>query len=411
MNKNLRINGERLLARLAEMAQIGATDKGGVCRVALSDEDKVGRDLFIEWCRAAGCKITVDQIGNIFARRKGSDDDLPVILAGSHLDSQPTGGKFDGAYGVLAALEVVETLNDHNFTTTHPLEIVSWTNEEGARFSPGLTGSGIFTGVVNLEEAFACTDKNGTTLGDELQRIGYAGDAVPGKKSIKAALEIHIEQGPILEAEGFPIGVVQSIQGMRWYDLVIEGQEAHAGTTPMENRKDPAAAAVRIIDQIYRLNEQYAPDGRATFGDIEVEPGSRNTVPGKMIVTLDFRHPKAEVLEAVDYKIRSILDAECKKLGTTGRVEEIWYMPPVSFAAECIAAVQDAADLLGHQTLNMVSGAGHDAMYLAGIAPTGMIFIPCENGLSHNELENAQPEDLIAGGDVLLHAILELANS
>ncbi|MGW8144404.1 MAG: allantoate amidohydrolase, partial [Anaerolineales bacterium] len=403
MDQNLFINGDRLLDRLAEMAQIGATAKGGVCRVALSDEDKAGRDLFIKWCQSAGCSIKIDQVGNIFARRKGVDEDLPVVLAGSHLDSQPTGGKFDGAYGVLAALEVVETLNDNNLATTHPVEIVSWTNEEGARFAPGLTGSGVYAGVFDLQEAYAGKDKNGLTLGEELQRIGYVGKTTPGGRSIKAAFEIHIEQGPILEAKGIPIGVVQGIQGMRWYDLVIEGQEAHAGTTPMERRKDPAAAAVKILEKIYRLNERYSPEGRATFGDIKVEPGSRNTVPGKITVTLDYRHPKVQVLDAVDQEVRSIVDAECRKTSTQGRVDEIWYMPPVNFAEDCISAVQNAADKLGYQTMDMISGAGHDAMYLAGIAPTGMIFIPCENGLSHNERENAQPGDLIAGGNVLLH--------
>jgi N-carbamoyl-L-amino-acid hydrolase len=410
MNQNLRINGERLLSRLAEMAQIGVTEKGGVCRVALSDEDKVGRDLFIEWCQAANCNIAVDQIGNIFARRNGSNEDFPMILTGSHLDSQPTGGKFDGVYGVLAALEVLETLNDHDITTTHPVDIVSWTNEEGARFAPGLTGSGVYTGVFDLEEAYACVDKDGFTLGEELQRIGYAGKATPGSRSIKAALEIHIEQGPILEEEGIPIGVVRGVQGMYWYDLVFEGQEAHAGTTPMERRKDPVAAAVSVIEKIYQLNENYAPEGRATFGDFIIEPGSRNTVPGKLTVTLDYRHPEEAVLRTVDRNIRSIVNAESETRRIKGWVDEIWYMPPVIFSPECIAAVQHAADHLGYLSREMVSGAGHDAMYLAQVAPTGMIFIPCDNGLSHNELENAQPEDLIAGGNVLLHAILELAN-
>jgi N-carbamoyl-L-amino-acid hydrolase len=304
MNKDLQINGNRLLKRITDMAQIGATKKGGVCRVALSDEDKVGRDLFIDWCRAADCEITVDQIGNIFARRGGSNSDLPVVLAGSHLDSQPTGGKFDGAYGVLAALEVVDTLNDLDLTTTHPVEIVSWTNEEGARFAPGLTGSGVYAGVFDLEETYASTDKNGLTLGEELQRIGYAGESSPGGRSIKAALEIHIVQGPILEAEGIQIGVVTGVQGMRWYDLVFEGQEAHAGTTPMERRKDPVAAAINVLEKIYRLNENYAPEGRTTFGDFTVKPGSRNTVPGQLTATLDYRHPDERVLSNVDQEIR-----------------------------------------------------------------------------------------------------------
>jgi N-carbamoyl-L-amino-acid hydrolase len=331
-------------------------------------------------------------------------------MAGSHLDSQPTGGKYDGVYGVLAALEAIETLNDEGISTSHPVEIVSWTNEEGARYAPGLTGSGVYTGVFDLEDRLSRVDKNGLTLGEELQRIGYAGKAPAGGRPVKAAFEIHIEQGPILEAEGVTIGVVSGVQGMRWYDLIFEGQAAHAGTTPMEHRRDPVAGAIRVLHRIYELNEKHAPEGRATFGDFKVEPGSRATVPGWLMVTLDYRHPEAAVLEAVDREIRSIMESECRAAGIEGRVEEIWHMPPVTFAPECISAVQRAADHLGYPSMEMISGAGHDAMYLAQIVPTGMIFVPCENGLSHNELENAQPEDLIAGGDVLLHAILELTD-
>lgn len=410
MNQELQINSERLLMRLEMMAQIGATPKGGVCRVALTDEDKAGRDLFIKWCQEAGCTVTVDQIGNIFARKAGSSDKMSAILAGSHLDSQPTGGKYDGAYGVLAALEVIETLNDKGVATTHPLEIVSWTNEEGARFAPGLTGSGVYTGEFKLENALSRADKNGLIFGEELQRIGYSGKSKVGGRPVKAALEIHIEQGPILEAEGITIGVVWGIQGMRWYDLIFEGQEAHAGTTPMDRRRDPVLCAIRVLHKIYQLNEKHSPQGRATFGDFKVEPGSRNTVPGRLKVTLDYRHPETSVLEAVDRELRSILESECRSAGIEGEVEEIWYMPPVSFAPECIAAVQRAAEKFGYSSMEIISGAGHDAMYLAQVVPTGMIFIPCENGLSHNELENAQPEDLIAGANVLLHSFLEIAN-
>jgi N-carbamoyl-L-amino-acid hydrolase len=406
----MRINEHRLLSRLQEMAQIGATPKGGVCRVALTGEDKAGRDLFIKWCLAASCQVTVDKIGNIFAKRAGSDDDLPPVLTGSHLDSQPTGGKYDGVYGVLAALEVVETFNDVGLTTQHPVEIVSWTNEEGARFAPGLTGSGVFTGAFDLDYALSRRDKDGHSIAEELQRIGYAGEALVGSRAIKAALEIHIEQGPILEAEGVTIGVVGGIQGMRWYDLIFVGQEAHAGTTPMDRRRDPVYGAIRVLKRIYDLNKKHAPDGRATFGDLKVEPGSRNTVPGRLTVSLDYRHPEAAVLDAVDRQLRLIMEAECQAAGIEGQVVELWHMPPVQFAPECISAVLRAAVQLGYTSREMISGAGHDAMYLARITPTGMIFVPCENGLSHNELENARPEDLVAGGNVLLHALLELAN-
>ncbi len=243
-----------------------------------------------------------------------------------------------------------------------------------------------------------------------MQRIGYAGEAPIGSREIKTALEIHIEQGPILEVEGVTIGVVRGVQGMRWYDLIFEGQETHAGTTPMERRRDPVMGAIRVIKKIYELNEEHSPEGRATFGDFKVEPGSRNTVPGRLTVTLDFRHPEIAILDRVDQELRLIMEAECRAAGIEGRVEEVWYMPPIKFAPECISAVQKAADQLGYRSMAMISGAGHDAMYLAQITPTGMIFVPCEKGLSHNELENAQPEDLVAGGNVLLHAVLALAN-
>lgn len=379
--------------------------------MALSDEDKAGRDLFVQWCQAAGCAVDVDQVGNIFGRRPGQRGDLPPILTGSHLDSQPTGGKYDGVYGVLAALEVIETLNDEQVETQRPIEIVSWTNEEGARFAPGLTGSGVFTGQFSLDQTLTIRDKEGLTIGDELKRIGYAGETQPGKRSYKAAIELHIEQGPVLENERVQIGVVSGVQGMYWYDLTFAGQEAHAGTTPMDQRRDPMLGATRAIQRLFVLNEVHSPDGRMTFGDMQVNPGSRNTVPGSVRVTLDFRHPEAAVLESVDQEIKSIVEQECSVAGLQGNVKEVWFMPPVTFAQECMNAVKDAADQLACSSMSMTSGAGHDAMYLAQIMPTGMIFIPCKDGLSHNELEYAQPEDLIAGGNVLLHTILQLVNS
>lgn len=410
MNRKIRVNGDRLLDRLATMAKIGEKPRGGVCRVALSDEDKIGRDLFVEWCRAAGCDVRIDRVGNIFARRRGLQDGLLPVLTGSHLDSQPTGGKFDGVYGVLAALEVIETLDDAGIETQHPVEIVSWTNEEGARFAPGLTGSGVYTGHLGLERMLGTIDKQGLKFDDELQRIGYAGEIQPGDQSFAAAIEIHIEQGPILEADNKVIGIVSGVQGMRWYDLVFTGQEAHAGTTPMERRRDPVAGAVRLLSQIYALNEKHAPHGRATFGDFKVEPGSRNTVPGRLICSLDFRHPDSSVLEEVDREIRSMMRRECQEVGIEGQIDEIWSMPPVEFSPQCRSAIQRAVDMLGYPAMEMISGAGHDAMYLSSITPTGMIFIPCRDGLSHNELEYAEPEHLVAGGNVLLHTILDLAN-
>ena len=407
----LRIDGERLWGRLMTMAQHGATAKGGVCRLTGSDEDKAGRDLFVDWCRAAGCEVTVDAIGNIFARRPGRDDSGGAVLAHSHLDSQPTGGKFDGVYGVLAALEVVETLNDNGIETDAPVEIGAWTNEEGARFAPALIGSGVFTGVFALEEMRAVTDKEGLALGDELARIGYAGEAAPGDRRIKAAFEVHIEQGPILEAEEKTIGVVGGVQGMRWYDLVLEGQEAHAGPTPMEHRRDPFQALVRILPEIYAQAGANAPWGRATFGDIKAEPGSRNTVPGRLTVAVDLRHPEQEVLEQMDRDFHAAVERECAALGIAGRIEPVWDCPAVKFDADCVAAVRRGAEVTGYPALEIVSGAGHDSVYLSRIAPVGMVFIPCEGGLSHNEAENATPEDVTAGCNVLLHAVLSQAGT
>ena len=408
---NLRINGDRLLNRLSQMAQIGRTPKGGVSRVALTDEDKVGRDLFVKWCREAECNLTVDQIGNIFAHRAGTQNDLPPVIACSHLDSQPTGGRFDGVYGVLAGLEVIETLNDQDISTKRPLEVVSWTSEEGARFAPAMIGSGVFAGVFDLEYGLTRADKDGLTIGEELQRIGYAGEVPVGSRPIRAAFELHIEQGPILEAEEKTIGVVSGVQGLRWYDLIIEGEEAHAGPTPMEHRRDPVAGLLGVLQRTYKLAEKNAPYARVTFGDIKTEPGSRNTVPGRITVTIDLRHPDPRVLDSMDRDLRSIVEDECRVAGLVGKVEEIWFMPPVSFDHECISAVKGAVDKLGISSMDIVSGAGHDALYLSKVMPTGMIFVPCEGGLSHNERENASPEDLISGCNVLLQAVLEFADS
>ena len=407
----LRIDGERLWSRLMEMARHGATAKGGVCRLTGSDEDKAGRDLFVRWCEAAGCSVTVDAIGNIFARRPGRNDSAGAVLAGSHLDSQPTGGKFDGVYGVLAALEVVESLNDHGIETEAPVEIAAWTNEEGARFAPAMLGSGVFAGVFGLEETLAIEDKEGLTLGAELSRIGYAGADAPGARPIKAAFEVHIEQGPILEREEKTIGVVQGVQGMRWYDLVIEGQEAHAGPTPMEGRRDPFQGLMAILPDIYAIAKDNAPWGRATCGDIAALPGSRNTVPGRLVTAVDLRHPDQDTLVAMDAAFHESVARHCAELGLDGHVETIWDSPAVKFDPACIAAVRAGVAATGYPAMDIVSGAGHDSVYLSRIAPVGMIFVPCEGGLSHNEAENATPEDIAAGCDVLLHAVLAQAGA
>lgn len=396
-----------------DMAKIGATSKGGVCRLTLSDDDKEGRDLFVRWCEEAGCTISVDKMGNIFARRSvpglKEDDESGSVLVGSHLDSVPTGGKFDGPLGVLAGLEVIETLNDYNIVTSTPVEIVSWTNEEGSRFVPALVGSGVFVGAFDLDFALSVKDKSGLSFGSELERIGYSGATEVGERSFKATFELHIEQGPILENEGKAIGVVTAVQGMRWYEVVIVGQEAHAGPTPMSYRRDPVKGLRSILQEIYELADRHAPHGRVTIGDIKTEPGVTNTVPGRLTLKVDLRHPESDVLEVMDQELRKIVQRACQKAGVSGQIHDIWQLPPVQFDSGCIELVRSAAMALGIPAMEMVSGAAHDAAYIARVAPTSMIFIPCEDGLSHNELENASKEDVIAGANVVLHAVLEQA--
>jgi len=408
---SLRINSDRLWQSLMEMAQIGATEKGGCNRQALTDEDGKGRDLFVGWCRQIGCSITVDAMGNIFARRDGRNNDLAPILAGSHLDTQPTGGKFDGVFGVLAGLEVLRTLADADVVTEAPLEVAAWTNEEGSRFAPAMMGSGVWCDVHDIDTVYATTDKAGKSVGDELQRIGYRGEIPARARPLKAAFEVHIEQGPILEREGLQIGVLNGIQGLRWYDLVIDGDACHAGPTPMDSRKDPFMAAAPIFAGCYALAESQGPWGRATFGDIRAEPGSRNTVPERLVVAVDLRHPDATVLDQMDREFRGLVARECEARGLEYRVEEIWHMPVTGFAPQCVQAVRAATEMLGYSHMEMVSGAGHDSLNLATVVPTGMIFVPCEDGISHNEIENAKPEDLEAGCNVLLHAMLAMDES
>jgi N-carbamoyl-L-amino-acid hydrolase len=407
--RNLTVNGERLWASLMELAQIGATQKGGVCRLAASDLDAEARRLFIRWCEEAGCAVTIDGIGNIFARRPGRDPTLAPIVTGSHLDTQPTGGKFDGAYGVMAGLEVVRTLNDLGYETEAPIEIVAWTNEEGSRFSPAMVGSGAFTGVFTVEEALATRDNNvpDLTLGAELQRIGFAGPAPVGEHPVAAYFEAHIEQGPILEAAGLPIGIVTGAQGQRWYEISVTGQEAHAGPTPMPRRRDALVGASRMIDAVNRIGHAHAPYACATVGFVQVSPNSRNTIPGRVFFTVDFRHPDDDTLTAMDRELRAACNAAAATQSLEVEVTEFWYFPPTPFDERMVGAVREAAAAqdLPHQ--DIISGAGHDAVYMARVAPTAMIFVPCVGGISHNEIEDAKPEDLAAGCAVLLNAILD----
>jgi N-carbamoyl-L-amino-acid hydrolase len=404
----LRVNGERLWESLMEMARIGATGRGGVCRLALTEEDRGAREQFRAWCAQEHCEISIDRIGNLFARRRGRDSAGPPVVLGSHLDSQPTGGKFDGAYGVLAGLEVVRRLNELDIATQAPLEVAVWTNEEGARFAPAMLGSGTFAGVFDLDEALGRADAEGTSVRAALDRIGYAGPAEVGGRPFGAHLELHIEQGPVLEQESATIGVVTGVQGIRWYDLELEGAEAHAGPTPMHLRRDPVPIAAKALKAVFEIATGRGPAARATVGQISSEPSSRNTVPRRVRASVDFRHPEATVLDAMETELRS-LSWNLGGGGVRAELSRIWASDPVSFDPRCVAAVREAADRLGHRHLDLVSGAGHDSVYLSRVAPTAMIFVPCEGGISHNEAENARREDLAAGADVLLNAALDLA--
>jgi N-carbamoyl-L-amino-acid hydrolase len=411
MTTNIRIDADRLWQSLMELAKIGATEKGGVCRLALTDLDRQARDLFRQWCEAAGCRVSVDKMGNIFARRPGKDDSLPPVMTGSHIDTQPTGGKFDGNYGVMAGLEVIRTLNDFHYETTRPIEVVVWTNEEGSRFAPAMVASGVFAGVFDLEYGLSRKDVDGKSMGEELQRIGYAGDRSCGGRPVAAFFEAHIEQGPILEAEGKTIGVVEGVQGIRWYEITLTGQEAHAGPTPMLRRKDALLGASRMVQAVNRIGLARPPYACATVGMLQVSPNSRNVIPGKVFFTVDFRHPDAEVLKGMGAEAEAEFAKIAADIGLILDFKEIWYSPPVKFADECVAAVGKAAEELGFSNRPIISGAGHDAVYLSRVAPTGMIFVPCKDGISHNEIEDAKPVELAAGCDVLLRAVIERANA
>ena len=394
-----------------EMAEIGATPAGGVHRLALSDEDRAGRDLFRSWCDDAGLEMSIDALGNMFARRAGADEDSPPVLIGSHLDSQPMGGRFDGALGVLAALEVVETLEDGGATTRHPIEVVNWTNEEGSRFPPAMVCSGAFAGVFELDYALGLADAAGLTIGDELRRIGYGGPGPVGGRDICASLELHIEQGPILELADATIGVVTGVQGARWYDVRIEGEATHAGPMPMRQRRDPVRGAARVLDRLFAIILEYDEDARLAVGEIRTHPGSRNTVPGHVDFTVDMRHPSDRALADLDAGLRVVVADVSRRMELDGHVEQIWHSPTVHFAPECVDAVREAAEALGHEHMDVFSGAGHDSVYLQRICPTAMIFVPCAGGVSHAESESITPEDAEAGADVLLQAALQLGGT
>ncbi len=407
----IRTNGERLWASLMELAKIGATPKGGVCRLTLTDLDKQGRDLVLGWAREAGMEITVDKIGNGFMRRRGRINALAPIVTGSHIDTQPTGGKFDGNYGVLAGIEVVRTLNDHGIETEAPIEVAFWTNEEGSRFVPVMMGSGVFAKAFTLEHAYAATDTEGKSVKDELARIGYIGEQEPGDHPIGAYFETHIEQGPVLEDNDVTIGVVSGVLGIRWFDCTVTGMEAHAGPTPMALRKDAMQVSARIMQEVVAAALRHSPHGRGTVGMVQVFPNSRNVIPGRVKFSVDLRNATDALVDQMADEVKAFAAKAAAESGLDVKIELVSSYPAQVFHADCVDAVGRAAQKLGYSNMPAVSGAGHDAVYMAKLAPSGMIFIPCKDGISHNEIEDAKPEHITAGCNVLLHAMLERAGT
>lgn len=406
---NVRVNGSRLWDALMEMGQIGGTPKGGCKRLTLTDLDRQGRNLFRAWVEDEGCTVEVDEMGNMFATRAGCDNDLPPVLMGSHLDTQPTGGKFDGVLGVLGAVEVIRSLNDLKIKTRHPIVVANWTNEEGSRFAPAMVSSGVFAGAYTKEFAYSRADAEGKTLGEELERIGFRGDKRVGGWPIHASFELHIEQGPILEDENIDIGVVTHGQGQRWYELRLTGFESHAGSTPMPRRKDALLGAARIVERVNQIGLGKAPLAMATVGMLNPYPNSRNVIPGEVFMTCEFRHPLDVTLAEMDIALRAGVAEIAAGIGLTYDLKQVFDYPAVPFDEACVSAVRNAAKKLGYTHRDIVSGAGHDACYLARVCPTSMIFTPCVDGVSHNELEDIKQEWSTAGANVLMHAVLEKA--
>ena len=408
---NLRTDGERLWATLMETARFGGTQKGGIRRLALSEEDRAVRDWLLEQARVAGYETGVDAIGNIYVQRPGADPSRAPVAIGSHLDTQPTGGKFDGVLGVLAGLEVFRTLDDAGIETQAPLCLVDWTNEEGARFAPGEMGSEVYAGDVTLDFALSRTDAEGVSVREALERIGYRGPETPGARRFAAMVELHIEQGPLLEAEGLTIGVVTAAKGQRWYNGEVAGRESHAGTTPMNLRRDALPAFAEFVLAVEAIARAEAPAGVGTIGMAEAQPGARNTVPGAVRFTLEFRHSDAERLSVMHGQAMSAAQRISAARGVEITLDPFWRKAPVAFASAVAEAIAQAAQKLGLPSVEMTSGAGHDAVAVASHLPTAMIFVPCAGGISHNEAESATPRDCAAGADVLLHSVLALAGT
>lgn len=404
-----KIDGERLWRSLMELARIGATPNGGVNRLALTDADRQARDAFTRWCEQQGCTVRADRIGNLFAHRPGRDPTLPAVMVGSHLDTQPTGGKFDGAYGVMAGLELLRILADAGIETIRPIEVVAWTNEEGARFAPSMMGSAVYAGLLDAAQAQAVVDADGLSVGAELARIGYRGEDIDHPRPA-AYFEAHIEQGPLLEAAQKTIGVVTGAQGQAWYQITLTGQASHAGTTPMALRRDALVGAASIVTALNRIGRESAP-GCATVGRLRVQPDSPNVIPGEVYLTAELRHPDDARRALMEQDFRRAVEQCAADNGLALRLVQVLDQPAAPFDAGCIAAIGRSAERNGYPHMHIVSGAAHDAVALSRIVPTGMVFVPCAGGISHNEAESARADHLAAGCQVLLEAVLACAQA
>ena len=409
VGKNFRVNGDRLWESIMEMAKIGPGVAGGNNRQTLTDDDAKGRELFKSWCEKEGLAMGLDTMGNMFARREGTDPNALPVMVGSHLDTQPTGGKYDGVLGVLGGLEIIRTLNDLDIKTKHPIEIVNWTNEEGTRFAPPMLSSGVFASMHTEEWAYNREDSEGKKFGDELKRIGWRGEEPVGERKLHAFYELHIEQGPILEDENVDIGVVTHGQGLNWLQVTLIGKESHTGSTPMPKRVNAGLGMARITQLVDEIALSHAPHAVGAIGHIDVYPNSRNIIPGKVVFTVDFRHPNKEVIQDMEDRMRKGAADIADKIGLTMDIEKVGNFDPVEFDKDCVEKVRDAAKTLGYSHMNIVSGAGHDACWINRVAPTAMIMCPCVDGLSHNEAEEITKEWSTAGADVLFHAVVNTA--
>ena len=406
---NLQIDSARLWDTIHETAKFGATPKGGVRRLTLGPEDKQVRDWFRKACEAAGLEVQVDALGSMFGLRKGRDMSKPPIGVGSHLDTQPTGGKFDGVLGTLAALELVRTLNDAGIETEVPICVCNWTNEEGSRFAPATMASAAYAGDYTTDNILARTDAAGMSVGEALDSIGYRGNEAVGARKFGAFVELHIEQGPLLEAESKTIGVVDRGQGIIWYDGKITGFESHAGTTPMPMRRDALATLAEIVLAVERIAKAHGPNAVGTIGEAVIAAPSRNVIPGEIAFTVDIRSPNSKILDAIDRDLRSAIAEIALRRKAEITLDAIWRKEPTVFDTRLVDAVEGSARMLGYSHRRITSGAGHDACNMANVVPAAMVFVPCKDGISHNELEDATQADCAAGANVLMHTVLALA--